>query len=208
MRLEMWPINCKFLTLKTLHMVWETCSALKNEFSFSSFRCLSFTFHLKEPRSFSWLTLSLSLTPGCTCGLHIWRQSWFSEHKHTAVWLSSNFHIQRFSKEYIKVNKAAEKKKKTDTNYSKHVYVLTSHPCLNLRVCMCAVEGVAQRPAALLGDGVRRRCWGAAWVGWAGPAGPSDCRSHRPTGEGDVSGISLLRGQTWTRTWTNFFLSS
>lgn len=152
MRLEMWPINCKFLTLKTLHMVWETCSALKNEFSFSSFCCLSFTFHLKEPRSFSWLTLSLSLTPGCTCGLHIWRQSWFSEHKHTADWLSSNFHIQRFSKEYIKVLTRLLKKRKKRTQIIPSMFMSWPLTLVSTFVCVCVQLKVLPRDLQLCSE--------------------------------------------------------
>lgn len=71
--------------------------------------------------------------------------------------------------------------------------------CLCLCVCSCmdAVESVAQRLAALLRDSIWRRCWGAAWVGRAGPAGPADCWRHCAAGEGNVSGNSLFQGHTY-----------
>lgn len=59
--------------------------------------------------------------------------------------------------------------------------------------CVCpTVEGVAQRPAAMLGDGVRCGCRGAARVGRAGSVRPSDGRSHRQAGERNLPGHSLI----------------
>lgn len=50
------------------------------------------------------------------------------------------------------------------------------------------VEGAAQRPAALLRNGVGRGRRRAARVGRAGPAGSADGWRHCAAGEGDVPG--------------------